>query len=361
MQRTEILIVGGGIAGLGLAARLAELGAGEVRLLDREDQPGTYASGHNAAIARQLTGRAEHTVLTAEGTGRLRAAGLMLQQGGALLEAGAGGLDALEAEARALAVPAERRPGSPVPGLRAVSHLHLPEDGVMDGDRLLAHCAGRARAAGARLDYGVEVRAVHPGADGFEVETSAGPLRAAHLVNAAGAWAGALGELAGGCGVAIRPLRRHLVWSNAPCPAGQPWTWWADRPLYLRPESGGLLLCPCDETDLAPPPPHRQPDTDPGVLAGLHASLRELAPALVDLPVARTWCGLRSFAPDRRFVLGWDPVNPRLFWVAGLGGHGMTSGLAVAERAARLFLDRTADELSPERFRAAVPAGGGAG
>ncbi|MBK9796693.1 MAG: FAD-binding oxidoreductase [Holophagaceae bacterium] len=97
----------------------------------------------------------------------------------------------------------------------------------------------------------------------------------------------------------------------------------------------------------------RQPDTDADVLDGLYASLRELAPGLAERPITRYWTGLRTFAPDRRFVLGWDPWNPHLFWSAGLGGHGMTSGLAVGALAADLFLRKAQEgQLAPLRFRA---------
>lgn len=352
MQQTDILIVGGGIAGLGLAASLAGRRPGRLLLVDREAQPGFYASGHNAAIARQLTGRAEHTALTVEGASMLREAGLLLQPGGLLLEAEDGGLDELAAEAKAFGIGCTRHSGSPLPGLRAAGHLAIGADAVIDTDRLLTACAEKARLGGAEISYGIEVQAIHPSAEAFEVETSAGTIRTRVLVNAAGAWAGRIGTLAGGCDPGIRPLRRHLLWSNAPHPLDHPWAWWADRPFYLRPESGGLLMCPCDETAVEPPALHRQPDADPGVLVSLFASLRELAPDLADRPIARTWCGLRTFSRDRGFVIGWDPVNPNLFWAAGLGGHGMTSGLAVAERAARQFLQPADDPLSPARFKA---------
>ena len=125
---------------------------------------------------------------------------------------------------------------------------------------------------------------------------------------------------------------RALVWSGAAHPQLEPWAWWVDRPFYLRPESGGLLMCPCEEVAVPLPPRGRQPDTDPAVLEGLFASLRELAPHLAERPVTRYWTGLRTFAPDRRFVLGWDPWNPRLFWSSCLCGHGMTSGLAVTRK-----------------------------
>jgi glycine/D-amino acid oxidase-like deaminating enzyme len=92
------------------------------------------------------------------------------------------------------------------------------------------------------------------------------------------------------------------------------------------------------------------------VLEGLYASLRELAPDLAERPVTRYWTGLRTFAPDRRFVIGWDPWNPRLFWSAGLGGHGMTSGLAVGALAAKAFL-QPGDKgpLDPSRFLVPTP------
>jgi glycine/D-amino acid oxidase-like deaminating enzyme len=43
-------------------------------------------------------------------------------------------------------------------------------------------------------------------------------------------------------------------------------------------------------------------------------------------------------------------VNPRLFWVAGLGGHGMTTGLAVGRLAAELLVEDRDQGLSPRRF-----------
>jgi glycine/D-amino acid oxidase-like deaminating enzyme len=145
--------------------------------------------------------------------------------------------------------------------------------------------------------------------------------------------------MAGGLPITFAPLRRHLVWSNAPYPQDRPYAWWADRPLYVRPESGGLLLCACEEQPVEPPSRGLQPGTDASILEDLSASLKDLAPALGEVPIARLWSGIRTFAPDRRFVLGPDPVNPRLFWVAGLGGHGMTSGLAVGSLAARAILE----------------------
>jgi D-arginine dehydrogenase len=340
-ERAEILIVGGGIAGLSTAFHLAQAGAQGVVLMEREDLPGFYASGHNAGVGRQLTGRLAHTALTIEGTRRLVESGLHDGRGGLLLGAEAGGTDALAAEADHFGLKIERGSGPVLPGLNAAEHLRIPSDGLIDIDRVLAHCAEGARAGGAKLNFGWQVQAVRPLADGFEVQTDHGTIHANRIVNAAGAWAEEVGRMAGGFDIAFKPLRRHLIWSGASHPQNQPWAWWADRPFYVRAESGGLLMCACEEDAVPLPPRGVQPESDRYILENLFTSLRELAPTFADRPITRLWCGLRTFAPDRRFVIGPDPKNPRLFWVAGLGGHGMTSGLAVGALAADSILQGT--------------------
>jgi len=350
-ETAEVAIIGGGIAVLSLAFHLAQAGQKGIVLLEREDQPGTYASGHNAAVARALTGRDEHTALTVEGRRRLAESGLLTASGGILASAERGPLDAVAAEAARHGVEVHRGEGLPLPGLKAAEHLFLPGDGVIDIAGLLRFCAECARTQGADLRFGCALRDLRTTEAGFDLETDRGPLHARTLAIAAGAWAGELGRLAGSR-IAFKPLRRTLVWSGAPHPQDEPWAWWVDRPFYMRPESGGLLMCPCEEADVPLPARGRQPDTDAAVLDGLFTSLRELAPQLAERPVTRYWTGLRTFAPDRRFVLGWDPWNPRLFWSAGLGGHGMTSGLAVGAMAAECFLRRReAGPLNPARFR----------
>jgi glycine/D-amino acid oxidase-like deaminating enzyme len=275
----------------------------------------------------------------------------MDQRGGLLLGAQPGGTDALAAEAASLGIEVERGSGPVLPGLKAVEHLRIPSDGFIDVDRVLSHCAEGARAEGAELRYGCQVQAIRPTTTGFEVETDKGLIRTERIVNAAGAWAEEVGRMAGGLDITFTPLRRHLIWSGASHPQDEPWAWWADRPLYVRAESGGLLMCACEEDAVPLPSRGCQPDSDRAILENLFTTLREVAPSFADRPITRLWCGLRTFAPDRRFVIGPDPVNTRLFWVAGLGGHGMTSGLAVGALAASAILENAdTGMLTPARL-----------
>jgi glycine/D-amino acid oxidase-like deaminating enzyme len=77
-------------------------------------------------------------------------------------------------------------------------------------------------------------------------------------------------------------------------------------------------------------------------------------PALADVTVSRSWAGFRTLTPDGRFVIGWDEEVDHLFWVAGLGGHGMTTSAAVGELAAGLIAKgrgHKSDAFTPARFR----------
>ena len=134
--------------------------------------------------------------------------------------------------------------------------------------------------------------------------------------------------------------------------ADWPFVWDVAHDVYFRPESGGLLLSPCDESELPP----GIPDVDPAAIDLLHRKLSHHLPALADVPLARTWAGLRTFAPDKRFVIGPDPLLPGFFWAAGLGGHGVTTSHAAGALAAELVERPESDAgnpFSPARFAAA--------
>jgi glycine/D-amino acid oxidase-like deaminating enzyme len=65
--------------------------------------------------------------------------------------------------------------------------------------------------------------------------------------------------------------------------------------------------------------------------------------------------GLRTMTDDGRFVIGEDPHVKGFFWVAGLGGHGMTACLSVGRLASDLILGKNrgtklAKAFSPKRF-----------
>jgi D-arginine dehydrogenase len=144
-------------------------------------------------------------------------------------------------------------------------------------------------------------------------------------------------------------------------PAGLPIAAWpavvdVDEEFYFKPEAGLVLASPADET------PSEPVDAAPEELD--IAICVDRIQTACDLPVrrvARSWAGLRTFAPDRVPVFGYDPGVPGFFWFAGQGGYGMQTAPAAGRLAGALALGRavpsdlaerglTAAEFSPARF-----------
>jgi len=104
---------------------------------------------------------------------------------------------------------------------------------------------------------------------------------------------------------------------------------------YFRSEGEGYLASACDEDEH----PRSAPVVDPERRDELAAKLVRHAPALAGFAVARSWACLRTFAPDRRFVIGAAPDARGYVYVAGLGGHGVTTSSVIGALGARAVLD----------------------
>ena len=180
------------------------------------------------------------------------------------------------------------------------------------------------------------------------VRTPRGEVGARTVVDAAGAWAGYLGRES--APLPLKRLRRHLFVSgdSGLLPHDAPLVWDLDVGYYVRPEGAGLLLCPCDETEHPP----GIPEVDPEAEDLLVDKLLKHAPGLADISLRRSWACLRTFAPDRLPIIGWDPDIDGLFHVSGLGGFGMTTSLAVGDIASTLIRGGVVDWIDAGAFSA---------
>lgn len=288
----------------------------------------------------------------------------LLQRHGSLLLAGPAGLPQLhqsQRDAQQLGLACElitpdeavRR----VPALRGAACAAAfwnPHDGVVDIHALLQGYLAGARAAGARILYQQPIEAVRV-CDGHieAVATAGGAVHTHCVVNAAGAWAGEIGALAGVGARTLAPRRRHLFQTQPDCPVEADWplVWHNDIEVYFRPEGNGLLMSPCDAT----PHPPRAPLVDSAAERLLATKVARAFPLLAGARLTSAWACLRTFARDERFVIGRDPEVDGLIWVGALGGHGMTTSAAVGRLGAAAVLGERSDELtyfSPGRLAA---------
>lgn len=360
MQR-KIVVVGGGIAGLSTAWALARAGESDVTVVERETTLGSQATSQNAAILRTPMPDAVLETFARESARFLHdpPSGFcdvpLLDPCGLLIAsdaAGASWKDRLRArdDARLLdAREAARIAPHVVPSERDA--WFVASEGRIDVPALVAGFARGAREAGVRFVLGQRVQKLVERARGV-VLWDGSVLRADLVVVAAGAWAA---ELARGIGsrVELSPMRRHLLVTRSDARIDPRWpvVWTDDDPFYARPEAGGLLLSPCDETVSTP----HELAADVDLLATTFAKSARRLRGLDGLEPARFWAGLRTHASDERFVIGIDPDVERLMWVAGLGGHGITCAASVGELAAEIVtrgssLHPLADLFSPARF-----------
>jgi D-arginine dehydrogenase len=367
----DILIIGGGIAGLSAASALAD--HARVTLLEAEEAIGYHSSGRSATMLHYALGDPQVRALT------LASRAFFDQpppgfsdvplgrRMPVLIHARADELDELEALHAAIAPFAqlERLDESGILELCPV--IRTGENGAVagiadhNGIRLDPHAllqghARTLRERGGRIITGGRVQSIARERGCWTVVTESGDRFSAPLiVNAAGAWADAVAELAGLGRLGLRPLRRTIITFDAPSDldaSGWPFAKTVGDELYFAPESGRLFASPMDEVPTDPC--DAQPDEYEVALA---ADRIEQRTTMCVERIHSRWAGLRTFAPDRHLVAGFDPRAEDFFWLAGQGGFGLQTSPVMAQVAAALIAGTpwptesvTPDELSPARF-----------
>jgi D-arginine dehydrogenase len=353
-ERFDIAIIGAGMAGASLAADLA--GRARVLVLEAEDEPGYHTTGRSAAFWTESYGGPGVQPLTS-GSGAVLQALRMLAPRQALTIGTAEQRDEVEAFARtyaALGITVERldRPSleARIPGLRpAWMHGALePSCSDIDVAGLHQHYLAVLRTGRASLWCRARLASAARDGSGWSLTLSDGrQVRCDVLVNAAGAWADPVAQLAGADPLGITPLRRTIAQLriDPPVPADLPLVLDIAGQFYFKPESGRLWLSPHDETPSAP----CDAAADELDVATAIARLEQVVDWRVER-VEHRWAGLRSFAPDRLPVYGFDAKVPGFFWFAGQGGFGIQTAPAAAKLAAGLLLNDHSGEIDPAPY-----------
>lgn len=368
MSDQNILIIGGGIAGAATAWNLAQRGVEGVTLLEKESSLGAHATSQNAAILRTFTGELATAALAHETAELLSAPPLgfadvsLLDPKGLILRLSPESKEAFIAW----------RETKPKPELvRALDEQELltrfpfyvgptedtwciEDEGEIDVAALLEGYLRGARAGGVKIRTDAEVvsfleREGHI----IGVRLSDGEeIGAKQVMISAGGWAGKLAKMANSK-LRLEPRRRHLMVSSLEAKIDPSWPilWSHPDGFYARPESGGMLMCACDESVVTPD----ECNVEAGAAERIALKAAELMPAVTESGCAHLWSGMRTFTEDDSFLIGPDPDVRGLYWAAALGGHGVTCSAGVGRLAAAHLLgdepvDDVARALDPRRF-----------
>jgi len=350
----DIVVIGGGMAGASVAAHAAEFA--RVRLVEMEHQPGLHSTGRSAALFSETYGNSAIRALTSASRRFFYAppasfcSGALVRPRSVLVAARTG----QGASLQAFLDSEESGRLEPVSPEQAIELCPVLKREGLIGAVLDRHSADievhelhqgylrLLKSRGGVVSTDAQVTALERHAGGWSVTTARETLRAAVIVNAAGAWAGSIADMAGAQSLGLRPLRRTACLVDPPPGSrcdGWPMLLDVDEQFYLKPDAGRLLLSPADETPTEPG--DAQPEDMDVAIA---VDRLEQATTLTVTRVVRKWAGLRSFVTDRTPVVGYDSRRSGFFWLAALGGYGIQTAPALSRLAAALVLQRPVDE-----------------
>lgn len=381
----EVVVIGGGVLGCSIAYHLCRAGIRDVLVVERNE----LASGATARSAGLLS-HARSTGEVIAMIRRTRAAIAELEDllGDSVDFRQVGTIRAAhsaesEAEMRAseacmaangLAVERIDAPmaASLVPWLvltDARRIIHVPDDGYLDGARLGMAYASAARKLGGRIRRGVTARDILLDDDRVcGVSSDHGAIRAAHVVDAAGAWGAEIASWLGWPYPAT--ATRSHYWITRPDGSGadsQPSVQLPELRTYIRNEVGGLLVGLQEPTSRTyqssalPPDMDAVPlydDTEDLDLLVEHAAiLRPVIPTVDDWRFAHHIAGLSMYTPDGRFVLGKVAGLAGFLVAGGCCGSGVSASGGIGELIAELIAGRRGNLaiFSPDRFGTVDP------
>ena len=355
---TDVIIIGGGIAGISAAARISK--HANVKVLEAENTLGYHASGRSAALFEENYGGASVKALnSASADYHHTANGGYLTPRGFLILGRSGEDEKFERDIADLKTteisPTQARQYVPILN-EAVTRAGYHESAYdLDTDRLIQDFAKIVRHNGGQILTNANVDEIKFQNNRWSVRCGAEIHTSNTLINAAGAWADRVANLAGITPVGIMPLRRSMA--QTPAPLGHEISKWpiffgVGEAWYAKPEAGKLLISPADETLVDP---HDAYADDMIIAEGIDRFQQHVTHEVTRLET--TWAGLRSFAPDRTLVLGRDPTNPSFIWCAGQGGYGFQTAPAASQLVADIACGHRSElpidivaALSPERF-----------
>jgi len=363
--KTDVLIVGGGLAGAAAAYYLARAGA-EATLAERGDL-NTQASGSNAG---SIHAQIPHEPFVTEGEGWARAfaptiplmlesirlwRGLEAELGQDLEVSLEGGILLAETEGQmrdiARKAALERAQGldvellsatdvrriAPYASPRMIGGAFCPTEGKANPLKATPAFAAAARRHGARILPDCQVLALAAENGGYRVETARGTIRARRVVDAAGAEAGTVAAMLG-----VRlPIEGHPIQVNVTEPAEplvKHLVYFAGEKLTLKQARNGTFLIgggwPARRS-----PRDGRPAVDPDSLRANLATACRVVPHLAALRLLRVWPAIVNGTADWKPILGEVPGRPG-FFIAMFPWMGFTAGPIAALLTAELVLGR---------------------
>ena len=355
----DFTIIGGGIAGISAAARLAPMG--KTLVLEAENVLAYHASGRSAALFEPFYGAHSVNDLSLAGENYFRNAhGGVLSKRGIMIIARKGEEAQLKTEAASFRM-------NHITVNAAVALIPILDSSIltqaaisnnaedMDTDLLIQNFARDARANGTEIRTKTPVTAIKKTKNSWIISSGEYQVETKTVINAAGAWADEIAIIAGISPIGLTPYRRSMA--RIPAPNNLDVSKWpmlfgVGENWYAKPDAGQLLVSPADEDATIPHDAYAKELT---LAEGIDRYSKVVTTKVTRM--ISNWAGLRTFAPDRTLVIGPDGMDASFIWCAGQGGYGFQTSAGASQLLADIVTgkstelpQRTVDALSPSRF-----------
>jgi glycine/D-amino acid oxidase-like deaminating enzyme len=381
-EEVDVIVIGGGIAGVSVAYHLAREGVRNVLVLER------------SSIAAGASGRASGLVVFCEANQAGQAALLKasadfyaawereisdvpaITRVGAWMPVSAPDLGSLEREVAIMQAAGHdtqllepKEAAALVPGWRVddvAAVAYSSGSGYIDPPMVTTAIMNRARGLGVRLYQGVEVQAIDiEGGRVTGVTADRGRIKAPIVIIAAGAWSNPVGKLAG-ANLEVRAVHSLVVHLKPPAALPYPFPVCGDDHyhVYFRPEASGLVLAADegagDRPDELPGNPDQFDETAPEwYRRWVRQQLAKRIPAMAQAEIVGGHAGVLPHGPDGYPIIGAMREATGLFCICDTGGNGMTASPGMARALAeqivhgKTFIDL--DQFRPSRFAEGEP------
>ncbi|MFT5206728.1 MAG: D-arginine dehydrogenase [Candidatus Omnitrophota bacterium] len=369
-KKYDYMVMGGGFAGLSTAYALAKAKAGKICIIEKEYKLGLGASSKNASMLCQLVRDPITCGFMIDSVKSITEQWSKEFKKAPFLNCGSLHIGRLD-DLRPFATSVEVASGKGVmtallsrkETLARFQHLKsaefeaalwCPSDGVIDTQALIDGLTQVCKDMGVSIFKSTNGLPQKDSEGYFILQTSpTRNFRSKVLINAAGAWVNQVNQKLTAQNIQTKAMRRHIFITQdfEETQTHKPIVWDVDHEIYYRPHNKALLLSPCDEEEFAP----GTTEVDLKAKELLLQKSKHFLPEIQNTKFSRMWSGLRTFSPDKRFVIGWDAECKNLFWNACLGGYGLTASAAAGKLASDLILGKKAEPLytqayNPNRF-----------
>ena len=352
-KTADIVVIGGGVMGASAAYHLAKRGIENIVLLEKEDFYGTGATGRCAGGVRYQFSTEINIRLSLESLPMIECFREEIGQDVNYRQCGYLLIATEEKDANTfrhnvelqnrLGVQTELLNGDEVrarlPLMRfedALAGTFNQKDGIVDPNSVVAGYIGAAQKLGVKAITRAEVTGIRVGGGQVEaVETAQGAIQTRLALNAAGPWAGLIGQMAG-VQIPIVPLRRQMFTTNPlkEIPEDFPFVIDFKQSLYFHREGDGLLIGMSNQNET---PGFDQTVDEEFELVNFEAAITRM-PLLERASRASHWAGLYEVTPDAHPIFGGSPVKG-FHICAGFSGHGFMHGPIAGKLMAEYILD----------------------